>query len=106
MADRTSLQPRSPYDWSLDRPGAALHIGPISQTIPADLDPHLAPCYASVPLAIRLERGRAERIEHTRALMIGITAAIFIAAVGAATITAAAIRLPQIEQQLAMQARI
>lgn len=104
--DRFEKPRRPAYDWSLERPGAAWHVDPITDAIPADLDPDLAPGMITVPLSIRLEQGRAERLEHRRALMIGITAAALLAMLSIAAVTAAAIRLPQIEQQLAAAARV
>lgn len=95
---------RDPYDWSLARPGAEYHIEPVIQHPPPDLDPHLA--YARTLLSIRLAASRPTRMEHARATMIGFAAATFLAALAILTITAAAIRLPAIEQQLADAARV
>lgn len=96
---------RSPYDWSLDQPSSAYHIEPVSDRIPADLDPHLAVSTIR-PLHILLTEARATRLESARATMLGIACTVCIIALAAATLTAAAIRLPQIEQQLANAARI
>lgn len=96
---------RSPYDWSLDQPGSAYYIEAINDTVPADLDPHLAVSTVR-PLHIRLAETRPTRLEITRATMLGIACTACIIAIAAATLTAASIRLPQIEQQLANAARI
>ncbi|THV13753.1 hypothetical protein [Rhizobium rhizophilum] len=100
----TRHEPRDPYDWSLARPGSEYHIEPVIQHPPPDLDTHLA--YARTPLSIRLAASRPTRTEHARATMIGFAAATFLAALAILTITAAAIRLPAIEQQLADAARV
>lgn len=106
MADRVSSQLRSPYDWSLDRPGAEYHMEPATGSIPADLDLHLAPATISVPLSIRLAMSRPTRLEIARATMLGMTAATCLAALAILAVSAAAIRLPVIEQQLADAARV
>lgn len=105
---QTALTPqsRSPYDWSLDHPGAAFYVEPSSDTLPADLDPHLAPQTVSLPLHIRLAETRPARLEVMRATMLGIAFTVCVAALAAATLTAASIRLPEIEQQLASAARV
>jgi hypothetical protein len=96
----TNVQPRarSPYDWSLERPGAHFHIDPVSEQIPADLDPHIAPGMVSVPVEIRLAASRPTRLELVRATALGITATALIAALAATAFTAAAIRLPAVQQ--------
>ncbi|MFN3833760.1 MAG: hypothetical protein ACK4SQ_16160 [Allorhizobium sp.] len=103
MQTALTRQRRPVYDWSLDRSDAAYYIEPVGDTLPPDLDPHLAP--ATVRPLIRLEDTREERLEHMRALMIGWTAATLLLVLSLTAFTAAAIRLPAIEQQLAYDAR-
>lgn len=103
MQTAITREPRPVYDWSLDRSEASYYIEPVSDLLPPDLDPHLA--QATVRPLIRLEDSRPERIEHMRALMIGWTAATLLLVLSLTAFTAAAIRLPAIEQQLAYQAR-
>lgn len=103
MQTALTREPRAVYDWSLDRTEASYYIDPVSDLLPPDLDPHLA--QATVRPLIRLEDSREARFEHMRALMIGWTAATLLFVLSLTAFTAAAIRLPAIEQQLAYQAR-
>lgn len=103
MQTALTREPRSVYDWSLDRSGSSYYIEPVSDVLPPDLDPHLAA--ATVRPLIRLEDGREARLELLRAQMLGWTAATLLLALALTAFTAAAIRLPAIEQQLAYQAR-
>lgn len=103
MQTALTREPRSVYDWSLDRSAASYYIEPVSELPPPDLDPHLAP--VTVRPLIRLEDSRPDRIEYVRAQMIGLTAATLLLVLSLTAFTAAAIRLPAIEQQLAYQAR-
>ena len=103
MQTALTRQPRPVYDWSLDRSDAVFHIDPICETLPPDLDPHLAP--ATVRPLIRLQDSREMRIEQLRSQMLGWTTAVLLAALSVTAFTAAAIRLPAIEQQLAYDAR-
>jgi hypothetical protein len=99
-----SLNARPAYDWSLDRSDAAYYIDPVGDLPPPDLDPHLVP--VTIRPLIRLEDSRETRMEQMRSLMIGWTAAGLLAVLALTAFTAAAIRLPAIEQQLAHNARI
>lgn len=103
MQTALTREPRPVYGWSLDRSEASYYIDPVSDLLPPDLDPHLAA--ATVRPLIRLEDSREARLEHMRALMIGWTAATLLFVLSLTAFTAAAIRLPAIEQQLAYQAR-
>lgn len=103
MQTALTREPRPVYDWSLDRSEASYYIEPVSDVLPPDLDPHLA--LATVRPLIRLEDSREARLEHMRALMIGWAAATLLLVLSLTAFTAAAIRLPAIEQQLAYQAR-
>lgn len=96
--DAYEHSPRRPYDWSLSRPGAALHIEPVTDTLPADLDPHLAPALAPVAPHIRLAASRQTRLEYLRAMALGWTMTALIAALALTAATAAAIRLPAVQQ--------
>ncbi len=84
--------PRSPYDWSLDDPGKAYHIGPMSPVIPPDLDPHLS--LRVIPLAA----SRPSRMEVVRSTMLAYAAIGFLAAIGIAAFYAAASRMPEVRQ--------
>lgn len=103
MQTARQLQTRPAYEWSLDRSDAAYYIDPVGDTLPPDLDPHLAP--AAVRPLIRLEDSREERLDYMRALMIGWTTATLLFLLSLTAFTAAAMRLPAIEQQLAYDAR-
>lgn len=103
MQTALTREPRPVYDWSLDRSEASYYIDPVSDLLPPDLDPHLAP--VTVRPLIRLEDSRPDRIEYMRALMIGWSAATLLLVLALTSFTAAVIRLPAIEQQLAYQAR-
>ena len=103
MQTALARRPRQAHEWSLDRSDAAFYIESVGDILPPDLDPHLAP--AAVRPLIRLEDSRQDRLEHMRALMIGWTAATLLFLLSLTAFTAAAIRLPAIEQQLAYQAR-
>lgn len=83
---------RSPYDWSLDEPGKAFHVGPMTTVIPPDLDPHVSP--RVIPLAA----SRQSRMEVLRSTMLAYAAIGFIFAIGAAAFYGAAIRLPEVRQ--------
>ena len=87
-----SASERSAYDWSLDRPGAAYHIGPSSPVIPPDLDPHV-----KRPV-IHLRDSREERLAYLRSTMIGYAAIAFLFVISVATFYAAAVRLPAVQQ--------
>lgn len=91
-----SVSGRDPYDWSLDRPGTALHIGASSPVIPPDLDPHLAPAHQ--PVLIVLGGGAEPVGAYVRSLMIAWCATVFLAAMGLLAFTAAVNRLPAIHQ--------
>lgn len=102
-------EPRPAYDWSLERPGAEYHIAPISETIPADLDPHLSHLADERPQIrkIRLQ-SNADAFSEMRTrchLIIGLAACAAIAALCIATAVSTSIRIPEIERQLAYQAR-
>lgn len=102
-------QLRPVYDWSLERPGAEYHIAPISEAIPADLDPHLShlPDGKSQIRTIRLQ-SNADAFSEMRTrchLIIGLAACAAIAALCIATAVSTSIRIPEIERQLAYQAR-
>lgn len=90
--DRFVGQPRRPYDWSLDEPGKAYHIGPTTPVIPPDLDPHV------LPRVISLSAGRASRLEVMRSTMLAYAAIGFLAAISAAAFYGAAIRMPEVRQ--------
>lgn len=102
MQTALTRQPRPVYDWSLDRSDAACYIEPVGESLPPDLDPHLAP--ATVRPLIRLEYSREMRMEQLRSQMLGWTTAVLLVALSVTAFTAAAIRLPAIEQQLAYDA--
>ena len=109
MAERLSPQLRSPYDWSLDRSEAAYYIEPISEMPPPDLDPHLAHL-ADDRRQIRTIslRGNADAFSEMRTrcnLIIGLAACAAIAVLCVVTAISTSIRIPEIERQLAMQAR-
>lgn len=87
-----SVSERSPYDWSLDDPGKAFHIGPMTTVIPPDLDPHVAP--RVIPLAA----SRPSRMEVLRLTMLAYAAIGFIFAIGAAAFYGAATRMPEVRQ--------
>lgn len=87
-----SASERSPYDWSLEDPCKAFHVGPLTTVIPPDLDPHVAP--RVIPLAA----SRASRMEVLRSTMLAYAAIGFIFAIGAAAFYGAAIRLPEVRQ--------
>jgi hypothetical protein len=95
---KTSPERRAPDDWSLERPGASCHIGPVVSHPPADLDPHLR--------TVRLAQSRESRMQYLRSMMLGYAAIICLAVLSVATLYAAATRLPAIEQQLAEAARV
>ena len=103
-------EPRPVYDWSFDRPGAEYHIDPITDMPPPDLDPHLAHLAEERPQirVIRLgANASAFRDLRTRChLVIGLATCAAIAALCVATAVSTSIRIPEIERQLAMQARI
>lgn len=103
MQTALTRQSRPVYDWSLDRSDAACYIDPVSDLPPPDLDPHLAP--ATVRPLIRLEDSREMRMEQLRSQMLGWTTVVLLVALSVTAFTAAAIRLPAIEQQLAYDAR-
>lgn len=103
MQTALARQSRQAHEWSLDHSDAAFYIEPVGDTLPPDLDPHLAP--AAVRPLIRLGDSREERLDYMRALMIGWTTATLLFLLSLTAFTAAAIRLPAIEQQLAYQAR-
>lgn len=110
MADRISSQLRSPYDWSLDRSEAAYYIEPVSEMPPPDLDPHLAHLADDRPqIRVVTLRGNADAFSEMRTrcnLIIGLAACAAIAVLCVATAVSTSIRVPEIERQLAMQARI
>ncbi len=83
---------RSPYDWSLDEPGQAYHIGPSSPVIPPDLDPHVK------RPTILLSASRPTRLEVMRATMLGYAVIAFLAALSVLAFGAAAVRLPAVQQ--------
>ncbi|MEJ1932465.1 hypothetical protein WDZ92_19690 [Nostoc sp. NIES-2111] len=83
---------RTPYDWSLDEPGKAFHIGPMTTVIPPDLDPHVA------PRVIPLSASRPSRTEVLRSTMLAYAAIGFIFAIAAAAFYGAAIRMPEVRQ--------
>lgn len=87
-----SVSERGPYDWSLDDPGKAYHIGPSSPVIPPDLDPHV-----KRPV-IHLRDSREARLAYLRSTMIGYAAIAFLFVISAATFYAATIRLPDVQQ--------
>jgi hypothetical protein len=101
---------RSPYDWSLDRSEAAYYIEPVSEIPPPDLDPHLAHLADDRPqIRIVTLRGNADAFGEMRTrcnLIIGLSACAAIAVLCVATAVSTSIRIPEIERQLAMQARI
>jgi hypothetical protein len=104
MQTARQLQTRPAYDWSLDRSEAAYYVDPVGESLPPDLDPHLMPVMVR-PL-IRLEDSREARMDQMRSRMIGWTAAGLLAVLSLTAFTAAAIRLPAIDQQIADAARI
>ncbi|WWT40042.1 hypothetical protein [Nostoc phage Nsp-JY10] len=110
MAERLSPQLRSPYDWSLDQPGSAYYIEPVSDTVPADLDPHLAHLADDRPqIRVVTLHGNADAFSEMRTrcnLIIGLAACAAIAVLCVATAVSTSMRIPEIERQLAMQARI
>jgi hypothetical protein len=84
--------PRSPYDWSLDDPGKAYHIDPVTTVIPPDLDPHVR-----API-IPLSASRAPRMEVMRSSMLAYAAIGFLFAISAAAFYGAAVRMPEVRQ--------
>lgn len=98
--ERSSPSPireaRDPYDWSLDDPGAAMHIEPVWRHPPEDLDPHLVSLRPL--LSIRLAATRETRMARLRSLMLGYALIGFLAALSGLTVYAAAIRLPAVQQ--------
>lgn len=90
--DRYERAPRSPYDWSLDEPGKAYHVGPMTTVIPPDLDPHL------MPRVIPLSASRPSRMEMMRSTMLAYAAIGFLFAISAAAFYGAAVRMPEIRQ--------
>lgn len=105
MVHAAPLQPRDPFGWSLARPGDELHIGSMVDHPPQHLDPHLTPCFATVPLQIRFEETRQARLEAARHTMLGMAFAACLMAIAVSAFAGAAMRLPAIEQQLAYDAR-
>lgn len=91
-AGQASGSTRSPYDWSLDDPGKAYHVGPLTTVIPPDLDPHV-----TRPV-IPLSASRATRLEVMRSAMLAYAAIGFLAAIGIAAFYGAAVRMPDIRQ--------
>ncbi len=83
---------RSPYDWSLDEPGKAYHIGPVTTVIPPDLDPHVR------ARVIPLSASRASRLEIMRSTMLAYAAIGFLAGISAAAFYGAVARMPEIRQ--------
>lgn len=83
---------RPAYDWSLDHPGKALHIGPTTPVIPPDLDPHVK------RPTISLAASRPSRLEVMRSTMLAYVAIGFLAALSGAAFYGAAIRLPEVRQ--------
>jgi hypothetical protein len=81
-----------PYDWSLDEPGAAYHIGSSTASPPPDLDPHLQ------RLDIRLGASRETRLAYARSMMIGYAAIALLAVLSASAFYAAVVRLPAVQQ--------
>lgn len=94
--DQQGARPYRPYDWGLEHAGRAYHVEPASERIPADLDPHLTP--ATVRPLIRLDDGREPRLDYLRSMMAAMMAIVFFAAIGGATLYAAAVRLPAVHQ--------
>ncbi len=90
--DRYERAPRSPYDWSLDEPGKAYYVGPMTTVIPPDLDPHVSP--RVIPLAA----SRPSRMDVIRSTMLAYAAIGFLAAIGIAAFCGAAIRMPDVRQ--------
>lgn len=90
--DRYERAPRSPYDWSLDEPGKAYHVGSMTTVIPPDLDPHV-----TRPV-IPLSASRATRLEVMRSSMLAYAAIGFLAAIGVAAFYGAVVRMPDIRQ--------
>lgn len=90
--DSYEREPRSPYDWSLDDPASACHIGPMTTVIPPDLDPHITP--PVIPLAA----SRPSRMDVVRSTMIAYAAIGFLAAISIAAFYGAAMRLPEVRQ--------
>lgn len=90
--DRYERISRQPYDWSLDEPGKAYHIGPMTTVIPPDLDPHVAP--RVIPLAA----SRESRMEVLRSTMLAYAAIGFLAAIGIAAFCGAVVRMPEVRQ--------
>lgn len=83
---------RSAYDWSLDDPGEAYHVGPMTTVIPPDLDPHVrAP-------VIPLSASRLSRMEVLRSTMLAYAAIGFLFAISVAAFYGAAVRMPEIRQ--------
>lgn len=89
---RAEQAPRRPYDWSLDEPGKAFHVGPMTPGIPPDLDPHV------MPRVISLSASRASRLEVLRSTILAYAAIGFIAAIGMGAFYGAAIRMPEVRQ--------
>lgn len=87
-----AIAPRSPYDWSLDEPSKAYHIGLMTTTIPPDLDPHV-----TRPI-ISLAASRKSRMEVLRSTMLAYAAIGFIFAIAASAFYGAAIRMPEVRQ--------
>lgn len=87
-----SVSERSPYEWSLDDPGKAYHIGPVTTVIPPDLDPHVA--RRVIPLAA----SRPSRMEVMRVTMLAYAAIAFLFAISAAAFYGAASRMPEVRQ--------
>lgn len=90
--ERFERSPRSPYAWSLEHPGKAYHIGPMTTVIPPELDPHV------MPRVIPLSASRASRLEVMRSTMLAYAAIGFLFAISAAAFYGAAIRMPEIRQ--------
>lgn len=109
MQTALTQQSRTPYDWSLDQPGSAYYIEPVSEMPPPDLDPHLAHLADDRPQIRTISlRGNADAFSEIRTrcnLIIGLAACAAIAVLCVATAVSTSIRIPEIERQLAMQAR-
>ena len=90
--ERFERSPRSPYEWSLEHPGKAYHIGPMTTVIPPELDPHV------MPRVITLSASRASRLEVMRSTMLAYAAIGFLFAISAAAFYGAVIRMPEIRQ--------
>lgn len=86
--------------------GRDLHVGPITDATTHDLPP-----FADEALSARVQRltgpeARAAQRSDLMTIAIALTACLFIATLAGAALISAAMRLPDIEQRLANDARV